>query len=303
MTRGVWCSTLAREAREPLAASASHASGCLLISYPKRRWGRAALGSAGLPGSLVDACAELGETHAIATRFVAHEGDWRDEVDLWRFPEGRARRSVPLAEVAGVLAHEDLRGWEPVDRPLVLVCTHGIRDRCCAMFGGQLVRALHGAARASEVEVREATHLGGDRFAPTVLVLPSGRMYGHLEPSDADALVDAALGAPALASRFRGSLFRPPVEQLVEGLATDLASARGEARIPEIERLETDDAGDRVVVRARLRLAATHLDVVVRARSEKRLVIGDCRHAETSERGSVTMWRIDEREVRDAALP
>lgn len=297
-----WCSTIARDAREPLAASASHASGCVLISYPKRLWGRVAMGSRGLPEALVEACAQLGEQGSIATRLVAHEGEWREEIEVWRFPEGVVRRRVPLADAARVLEPGRAMDGDPVARPLVLVCTHGIRDRCCALFGGELVLALGAAPRAAEVEVREATHLGGDRFAPTVLLLPSGRMYGHLAPTDAGTLIEAALGAPTLAPRFRGSLFRPPVEQLVECVATELAAERGEARVPNIERLDTDESGERVILRARLRFAAARLDVTVRARLEKRLVIGDCRHAETDERGSVAMWRLDEREVREAAL-
>ena len=66
----------------------------------------------------------------------------------------------------------------PVDDPLLLVCTHGRRDRCCALDGRALVKAL---VEAGEPDVWECSHLSGHRFAPTALVLPTGYLYGRLD--------------------------------------------------------------------------------------------------------------------------
>ena len=66
--------------------------------------------------------------------------------------------------------------------PIYLVCTHGRHDACCALRG----RAV--AARLAEQRpdlVWECSHIGGDRFAPNVLVLPQGLYYGRVEPSRA----------------------------------------------------------------------------------------------------------------------
>ncbi|MDN5860283.1 MAG: sucrase ferredoxin, partial [Pseudonocardia sp.] len=53
---------------------------------------------------------------------------------------------------------------EPLSGGLLLVCTHGRRDRCCALDG----RALAAAVRSiGEPDVWECSHLGGHRFAPT----------------------------------------------------------------------------------------------------------------------------------------
>jgi hypothetical protein len=70
----------------------------------------------------------------------------------------------------------------PVADPLLLVCTHGRRDRCCALDGRALVKAL---VEAGEPDVWESSHLGGHRFAPTALVLPTGYLYGRLDVATA----------------------------------------------------------------------------------------------------------------------
>ncbi|GGY25580.1 sucrase ferredoxin [Streptomyces djakartensis] len=81
-------------------------------------------------------------------------------------------------------------GGRPHDGdPLALVCTNGKRDRCCALLGRPLAAEL---ATSGVEGVWEVTHLGGHRFAPTVLVLPYGYAYGRAE---AHTLKEVLLGA------------------------------------------------------------------------------------------------------------
>jgi len=72
--------------------------------------------------------------------------------------------------------------------PLVLVCTHGQRDRCCATLGAPVFAALEARAPG---QVMRCSHLGGHRFAATALVLPEGVLYGRLRPEDAAPLLAA----------------------------------------------------------------------------------------------------------------
>ncbi|GAA3215706.1 hypothetical protein GCM10020256_17450 [Streptomyces thermocoprophilus] len=85
----------------------------------------------------------------------------------------------------GALGRGDHHGFDAVldggphtGVPLALVCTNGKRDRCCALLGRPLAADL---AASGEEGVWEVTHLGGHRFAPTVLVLPYGYAYGRAE--------------------------------------------------------------------------------------------------------------------------
>jgi hypothetical protein len=290
----VFCSNLAREAREPLAGTASHALGCVLFSYPKRLWGRDALDSEGLPSAVKNELARLRDERDVITRFVSHEGTWNGRTELAFFPQRRRYVDVAMDDVAALLASlrrgELPEGGASVDTPILLVCTHGQRDRCCARFGLELTNELR-ALPVGRVEVREASHLGGDRFAPTVLVLPSGHMYGHLEPSDAPGLALAASGGAPLLPRFRGSLWLDPLAQLAEVAAFGLSQFRGV--VPTLGPIEVTELDAR---HASLRTTAVagdrRLELTLRCVLERRQVFGDCRNAERDRRGGVEVWRI-----------
>ncbi|MHA6781157.1 sucrase ferredoxin [Pseudonocardia saturnea] len=101
----------------------------------------------------------------------------------------------------------------PVTDPLLLVCTHGRRDRCCAVDG----RALSVAVTAvGEADVWESSHLGGHRFAPTALVLPTGYLYGRLDPTSAIAARKAAAVGEVEPALSRGRSTFSPAGQVAE---------------------------------------------------------------------------------------
>lgn len=148
----------------------------------------------------------------------------------------------------------DLEGadWRPHSAPLWLVCTHGRRDVCCAEFGRPVAAAL--AARWPE-ETWETSHLGGHRFAPTLVALPTGVTLGRVSAAAAVAAVEAiesgrlpdlglvrgvagasgAVQAAELALRTASGESRIGAVRLVEAVAVDdatrvtLADATGES--------------------------------------------------------------------------
>jgi hypothetical protein len=85
--------------------------------------------------------------------------------------------------------------------PMCLVCVHGRRDRCCALHGSALFRAI----QARGVDVWQTSHLGGHRFAACALWLPDGLMYGRLRAEHAERFVSARrAGEIGELGRFRG---------------------------------------------------------------------------------------------------
>lgn len=100
-------------------------------------------------------------------------------------------------------------GMVEVARPVALVCTNGKRDRCCAKWGVPVHDAMVADGR---VDVWQTTHLGGHRFAATMVWLPSGICQGRVLPDDVPRVVDAALAGeigPLELLRGRCSLREP----------------------------------------------------------------------------------------------
>ncbi|KIG13197.1 hypothetical protein DB30_00420 [Enhygromyxa salina] len=105
---------------------------------------------------------------------------------------------------------------------LYLVCTHGTRDRCCAKWGMGVFEAL----RAHEGErVWQCSHLGGHRFAPTFLTLPSGLLWGRVELDELDDMrAGFAAGRLSHPSKLRGRCCHRRVVQAAECLLRERES-------------------------------------------------------------------------------
>jgi hypothetical protein len=136
---------------------------------------------------------------------------------------------------------------EPVANPMLLVCTHGRRDRCCAVDGRTLARAV---VDTGQPDTWECTHLGGHRFAPTALVLPTGYVYGRLDVTGAVAAVKAASVGEVEPSMCRGRSTWSAPGQVAE-LAVRAATGIRDAHALRVEVEEPDLAATRVVVAAR----------------------------------------------------
>jgi hypothetical protein len=101
-----------------------------------------------------------------------------------------------------------LTGLNGDARPVYAVCAHGTRDMCCAIEGRPVANAL---ARQCPGQAWECSHVGGDRFAANVLVLPTGQLYGRV--TDPAALASATEAGQVLPDRLRGQVGLPPAAQ------------------------------------------------------------------------------------------
>lgn len=126
--------------------------------------------------------------------------------------------------------------------PLVAVCAHGKHDQCCAVRG-------RGACRAIAAEYPqftwECSHLGGDRFAATMLVLPEGLCYGRVDSADSVDLVRRYL-AGRLDNRFlRGRTSLPHAVQAAQYFARE---TYGDDRIDALHPLDVERGEHRIRV-------------------------------------------------------
>ena len=97
--------------------------------------------------------------------------------------------------------------------PILLICTNGKRDACCALRGRALVTAL--AADHGE-RTWECTHLGGHRFAANLVCLPDGIVYGRVSPADGPRLADAYVAGALDPALLRGRSAWPAPAQVAE---------------------------------------------------------------------------------------
>ena len=113
------------------------------------------------------------------------------------------------AMVAGDAAYDRFQ-WQ---QPLYLVCTNGKRDRCCALWGAAFFRALQPLAGSA---VWQTTHLGGHRFAPTMLTLPDGILHGRLSVENVAEFLTAHQQGQLLLGNYRGHGHYEPVVQAAD---------------------------------------------------------------------------------------
>ena len=120
-----------------------------------------------------------------------------EDLKILAYSEMVLYENIPTEEVFEVLENH-LKGIYKNYLPKALssnrqlcVCTHGRYDQCCAKFGYQLFDTLRESISDTDpsIEIWESSHIGGHRFAPTMLDMPSGKMYGRVETSLINALL------------------------------------------------------------------------------------------------------------------
>ncbi|MGW4736764.1 sucrase ferredoxin [Nocardia xishanensis] len=219
---GLPCSSAAADV--PLPGTATRVSGWLCVEHPGA-WGRDVIGDEVLGAEIT---AELAARTAAARvrptlirRPGRHEFTGARTVLLVNSrAEGGWCERIEITELEQLLDLDLhlLDGpppglGEPVTDPLVLVCAHGKRDQCCALLGRPIAAAL---STAHPGQVWECSHTGGHRFAPAMVLLPSGLTYGRVDAAAATEVVAAVRRGEVALAGLRGRSGHKPVEQVAE---------------------------------------------------------------------------------------
>ncbi len=117
-------------------------------------------------------------------------------------------------------------------QPLFLVCTHGKRDQCCALAGMPMFAALR--ERVGQRAWR-CSHIGGHRFAPTMVFLPEGLCYGRMPLEALDDVLDRHAAGQLEPRWLRGRSAWP---QPAQAAATLLRLRDGVREIDGLELLD-----------------------------------------------------------------
>lgn len=215
-----FCAEAARGRGDPMAGTAPRCGTWVLVEH---RGGWPVDGFDGLelePGTkaLVSSAAQAERARVLLIRRHGrrrHEGPRRwavlrhDESGAHRQQWGTWDRDEDLAGIATALGAPGETGFPPV----LLVCAHSQHDPCCAVRGRPVGDTL--SERWPE-QLWECSHVGGDRFAANLLVLPDAALYGGLDAADAVPLVEDHLTGAVRAARLRGVAgVRPPAQAAV----------------------------------------------------------------------------------------
>ena len=246
---------------EPLLGTASRVRRWVLLEEPGP-WGRTALRDSRLPDEVAASLRRLAQ--APMTKVLLVRRPHRSAADRptprallvaashhHGGAERRARLDDP-AERLGLQAEleafvrdgtepESLTADSPEDGPQLLVCTHGRHDTCCAELGRPLAAAL---AEVAPSQTWEVSHVGGDRFAGNVVVLPTGLYLGRVPPALAGDLVATLRAGDLPLPYLRGRSTYGVTTQAAEILVRQRLSATGAS---DLGLVGHDVDGDRTV--------------------------------------------------------
>lgn len=214
---------------EPLPGSAKQEHTYLLLEHPGG-WSHDILDGDTFPPSLTAQLKEL-TARGVGLQLIRHPG---------RAGRSMLKRNVFLVHAKEAIIEHTLvtepsevldldtsgPGRNPqmqrVDHPMLLVCTHGKRDVCCALKGRPLAKELE--ERFGKHLVWETSHTKGHRFAPSMLLMPWGYSFGRLNESAATSLLEHALHGRFFLPGNRGrGLYRPEAQVAELAVAEELA--------------------------------------------------------------------------------
>ncbi|MFZ2176843.1 MAG: sucrase ferredoxin [Rhodococcus sp. (in: high G+C Gram-positive bacteria)] len=206
------CSVLsARD--EPLPGTAAQVTGWVCLEVPGA-WGRDVLDGTALGPDLAGELDTCAASAGVRIMFIRRPGrsavapgrhtvlvaqshpdrSWCERLEVGRPDE---LLDLDFGAVAGKAP-----GWgESVTDPVVLVCAHGKRDQCCAVLGRPVASRLADEFRGA---VWECSHTGGHRFAPSMILLPTGFSYGRLSEQQSVDAVRASMRGEVYLPGLRG---------------------------------------------------------------------------------------------------
>ena len=204
------CSLTTRAAGIPLAGSAPQAPAWLVVEQ-RIPWAARALQSQRLDPDLRHLLTDVSATVLFARRHDASgpERYWYSSADgTLPLVSGYVSELVDVIAAGAPLSA--LPSTLPGD-PVLFVCANAQRDVCCAIESKPLLAQL-----SQRLDVWQCTHIGGHRFAPTALLLPTAMVYGRLTAETAVLALDAARRGEIVTHEARGSSWLNPLEQVAD---------------------------------------------------------------------------------------
>ena len=262
---GERCAFRAQLRGDPMRGTAFPAARLLLVEQPGP-WGRAGLRESDFDPAV--ATAVEARAHEAGLRVIAIRRPGRSPYATtrqWAYVDTRDRRQVVRwgdygadAELLDLPLDGSVGRVDP--DPLYLVCAHSKHDACCALRGRPVAGAL---AALRPGRVWECSHIGGERFAANVLVVPSGFVYGRVQADGVAQFVAAAEAGEVVAPLLRGRIGLAPVAQAALAFGYERFAVR------RVEAVRVVSASKIADTRATVRLAGPNGEVDVLVQVER----------------------------------
>lgn len=218
----MYCSLVSKQnGEDPIGTAALHER-YLFVETPFP-WEKKVETSKHFPDGLTDVIARFEEEGTKCRVFAFLSNDSRSKEGMRRImffkkPAGPfktyEKKEYVIAEeklntlVEAWLAENDLAAFQAFEeatdeRDDVFVCTHGSRDQCCGKFGYPIYEAIKNNY-ADHVRVWRCSHIGSHRLAPTLIIMPEARYWGHVSEDILDTLILRRGDVKTLRNYYRG---------------------------------------------------------------------------------------------------
>ena len=250
------CARTSAELREPLLGTASRVRRWVLVEQPGS-WGADALLESRLPVHLGQElrrrCEAVRARPLVIRRHGVPEPGPRRVYVVSSRPDAPWVEQLELDDIEaladldlGPLGEDASVGGVRLDASLLLTCTNGAHDACCAEYGRGVAAALDASHRE---RAWECSHIGGDRFAANLLVLPEGLYYGRVTAEVAPEIVrlrdTGRLALPYLRGRSTSAFD----VQAAEAVLRDHLDLDGMAAVSPLRRAHAGEAAVAVDLR------------------------------------------------------
>lgn len=304
-----FCADLSREQRDPLAGSAAHPERNLLISWPRSKWLRSMRHASDMDDALKQSLNTLADS-GLRINLIQQPRMDKHQHQIFLMPE-RRRFQVMRHQLENFLnalqTDSSLAAWEQplLESDLLLCCTHGKKDKCCAKYGYQTYKALAQAVtdHCLPFEVWESSHLGGCRLAASLILLPNVRKYGRIIPAQALPFLQAEANGQRYLPGYRGNSQLTPPQQCAELAALTHLNTYESSTInhqPQLTLLCDSGNENERLIRWQWRQGETQGQLNVRCQTATIMRVDTCADLEQGATESVVWQAI---EIRPALIP
>jgi|TARA_A100001391_G_scaffold63912_1_gene39855 hypothetical protein len=295
MANHVFCRDLCLERDEPLQGTGDAPRRVLLLAWPRGKWRTPRWESADM-SALLAASIHNAAKSGLHVALVDRVGDSEALPRLMAQPEGvYADFENEAALIAAIDAYAEgiVFSGEIDPRITILVCTDSRRDACCARYGFSTYKALDAIADRDKFNIVQATHLGGCRFAASLVVMPERQRYGRMTAGQAPAFLEALSRGEIFLPAYKGRTDLPEPVQVAELAALEWAAAHNRSNAPVLvlpfDMPDDPAEGHELTIRAAVRDA----ELDIRLRAQTYMVQGNCGVVAEGGGSDVLRWRLD----------